>query len=67
MEDQRYGNLLKSEPVLSDTYIGWDEFRKLANVGDSIKDGAKTLRISDKVFELTASGEQFAIHIYVRE
>ncbi|KAF1024708.1 MAG: hypothetical protein GAK37_03045 [Pseudomonas sp.] len=67
MEDQRNVNTLKTEAVLADTVVGWDDFRKLVNIGDSIKDGAKTLRVSDKVYEMTASGDQFAIHIYVRD
>ncbi|KAF1011586.1 MAG: hypothetical protein GAK32_00748 [Pseudomonas fluorescens] len=67
MEETVYGNLLKSDGNLADTYIGWDDFRKFVNIGDTIKDGTKTLRVSDKVYELTASGDQFAVHVYVRD
>ncbi|MEB0105037.1 hypothetical protein QN409_01685 [Pseudomonas sp. MH9.3] len=52
--------------TLAPTYIGWDDFRKLANVGDTIREPSRTLTITGKVFELTPSGDQFAIHIYTR-
>jgi hypothetical protein len=66
MENQTFGNILQSDTQLSTTLVGWDEFRKLAKVGDIIQEPGQTLRITEKVFEPTASGEQFAIHIYAR-
>lgn len=66
MENQILGNIQQSEGQLSTTIIGWDEFRKLAQVGDIIQEPGRALRVTEKIFELTASGEQFAIHIYAR-
>ena len=66
MENQNFGNILQNDTQLSTTLVGWDDFRKLAQVGDIIQEPGRTLRITEKVFEPTASGEQFAIHIYAR-
>ncbi|WP_416195149.1 hypothetical protein [Pseudomonas sp. MH9.3] len=67
MEDAaRYTMNAKQFGTLAPTYIGWDDFRKLANVGDTIREPSRTLTITGKVFELTPSGDQFAIHIYTR-
>lgn len=64
MEYQNNGNTLQSDGTVSTTVIDWDEFRKYAKVGDTIKEHSRTLRIYDKVYELTASGQHFVVHIY---
>ena len=67
MEYLHDGNTLKIDGTISTTVIDWDEFRKIANVGDTIREpSSRTLVITEKTFELTASGEQFAIQIYAR-
>ena len=66
MENQSYGNVLQSEGTVSTTVIDWDEFRKSANIGDTIREPGRTLRITDKVYELTASGQHFVVHIYTQ-
>ena len=64
MEYQNIGNSLESDGSVSTTVIDWDEFRKYAKVGDTIREPSRTLRIYDKVYELTASGQHFVVHIY---
>ncbi len=66
MEYQNNGNTLQSDGTVSTTVINWDEFRKYAKVGDTIKEPSRTLRIYDKVYELTASGQHFVVHIYAQ-
>ncbi|WP_017476427.1 hypothetical protein [Pseudomonas sp. PAMC 26793] len=66
MEAQRYGNNLLGEGTISTTVIDWDEFRKTAKIGDTISEPTRTLRITDKVYELTASGQHFVVHIYAQ-
>ncbi|KJZ56560.1 MULTISPECIES: hypothetical protein [Pseudomonas] len=66
MEYQNNGNTLQSDGTVSTTVIDWDEFRKYAKVGDTIKEPSRTLRIYDKVYELTASGQHFVVHIYAQ-
>ncbi|NVZ51474.1 hypothetical protein HX792_14105 [Pseudomonas sp. B6002] len=66
MEYQSIGNTLESDGSVSTTVIDWDEFRKYAKVGDTIREPSRTLRIYDKVYELTASGQHFVVHIYAQ-
>ena len=66
MEYQNNGNTLQSDGTISTTVIDWDEFRKYAKVGDTIREPSRTLRIYDKVYELTASGQHFVVHIYAQ-
>ncbi|KRP42689.1 hypothetical protein SAMN04490190_4505 [Pseudomonas libanensis] len=66
MEYQSNSNTLQSDGTISTTVIDWDEFRKYAKVGDTIREPSKTLRIYDKVYELTASGQHFVVHIYAQ-
>ncbi|OZO05655.1 hypothetical protein K0P33_29635 [Pseudomonas sp. ArH3a] len=66
MEVQCYAMNARQDGSLNDTFVSWDEFRKLANVGDTIREPSRTLTIYEKAFELTASGDQFSIQIYTR-
>lgn len=66
MEYQYNGNTLQSDDGVSTTVIDWDEFRKFAKVGDTIRETSRTLRIYDKVYELTASSQHFVVHIYAQ-
>lgn len=66
MEYQSIGNSLQSDGTVSTTVIDWDEFRKFAKVGDTIREPSRTLRVYDKVYELTASGQHFVVHIYAQ-
>ena len=66
MEYQSNSNTLLSDGTISTTVIDWDEFRKYAKVGDTIREPSRTLRIYDKVYELTASGQHFVVHIYAQ-
>ncbi|MBO0496500.1 hypothetical protein [Pseudomonas sp. Marseille-Q1929] len=66
MEYQSNGNTLQNDDTVSTTVIDWDEFRKSAKVGDTIREPSRTLRIYDKVYELTASGQHFVVHIYAQ-
>ncbi|HCT26280.1 MULTISPECIES: hypothetical protein [unclassified Pseudomonas] len=66
MEYQSIGNTLESDGSVSTTVIDWDEFRKYAKVGDTIREPSRTLRIYDKAYELTASGQHFVVHIYAQ-
>ncbi|MDQ0737253.1 hypothetical protein [Pseudomonas sp. W4I3] len=66
MEYQSNGNTLQGDDTISTTVIDWDEFRKHAKVGDTIREPSRTLRIYDKVYELTASGQHFVVHIYAQ-
>lgn len=66
MEYQSNSNTLQSDGTVSTTVIDWDEFRKHAQVGDTIREPARTLRIYDKVYELTASGQHFVVNIYAQ-
>ncbi|RQO52970.1 hypothetical protein [Pseudomonas sp. KBW05] len=66
MEYQSNGNTLQNDDSISTTVIDWDEFRKFAKVGDTIREPSRTLRIYDKVYELTASGQNFVVHIYAQ-
>ena len=66
MEYQCNGNTPQSDDSVSTTVIDWDEFRKFAKVGDTIREPSRTLRIYDKVYELTASGQHFVVHIYAQ-
>ena len=67
MEYLHDGNTLKIDGTISTTVIDWDEFRKIANVGDTIREpSSRTLRIYEKVYELTASGQHFVVHIYAQ-
>jgi len=58
--------LVQGDNTISTTIIDWDEFRKYAKVGDTIREPSRTLRIYDKVYELTASGQHFVVHIYAQ-
>lgn len=66
MEYQSFSNTLTNEGTVSTTVIDWDEFRKTAQIGDTIREPSRTLRIYDKVYELTASGQHFVVHIYAQ-
>ena len=66
MEYQSNGNSLQSDGIDSTTVIDWDEFRKHAKVGDTIREPSRTLRIYDKVYELTASGQHFVVQVYAQ-
>jgi hypothetical protein len=66
MEYQNNINTLQGNGTDSTTVIDWDEFRKHAKVGDTIREPSRTLRIYDKVYELTASGQHFVIHLYAQ-
>ncbi|MDY7535854.1 hypothetical protein RGV33_29990 [Pseudomonas sp. Bout1] len=66
MENQIYSTNLQGEGAINTTVIDWNEFRKAINVGDTIKEPARTLRVTDKVYELTASGQHFVVHIYTQ-
>ncbi|KWU51575.1 hypothetical protein [Pseudomonas palleroniana] len=66
MEYQSNGDTLQSDGTISTTVIDWDEFRKYAKVGDTIREPSRTLRIYDKVYELTASGQHFVVHLYAQ-
>ncbi|AZE75357.1 hypothetical protein C4K00_5176 [Pseudomonas synxantha] len=66
MEYQSNSNTLQSDGTISTTVIDWDEFRKYAKVGDTIREPSRTLRIYDKAYELTASGQHFVVHIYAQ-
>lgn len=66
MEYQSNGNTLQIDGTINTTVIDWDEFRKYAKVGDTIREPSRTLRIYDKVYELTASGQNFVVHIYAQ-
>ncbi len=63
---QSKGHTLQSDGAVSTTVIDWDEFRKLAKVGDTIREPSRTLRVYDKVYELTASGQHFIVNIYAQ-
>lgn len=66
MEYQSNNTTLQSDDTISTTVIDWDEFRKHAKVGDTIREPSRTLRIYDKAYELTASGQHFVVHIYAQ-
>jgi len=66
MEVQRYENNLQGDGTVHTTVIDWDEFRKTVKVGDTISEPTRTLRVTDKVYELTASGQHFVVHIYAQ-
>ncbi|NVZ72205.1 hypothetical protein [Pseudomonas costantinii] len=66
MEYLSNGNSLRSGGTDSTTVIDWDEFRKYAKVGDTIQEPSRTLKIYDKVYELTTSGQHFVVHIYAQ-
>ena len=66
MEVQCYNTKALQEGSLSTTFVSWDEFRKYAKVGDTIREPSRTLRIYDKVYELTASGQHFIVNIYAQ-
>ncbi|MGB3123175.1 MAG: hypothetical protein WBB95_05160 [Pseudomonas sp.] len=66
MEYQIYGNTVRSADAISTTVIDWDDFRKFAKVGDTIREPSRTLTITEKVYESTASGQNFVIHIYAQ-
>ena len=66
MEYQSNSNTLQSGGSTSTTVIDWDEFRKYAKVGDTIREPSRTLRVYEKVYELTASGQHFVVHIYAQ-
>ena len=66
MEYQSNGDTLQSDGTVNTTVIDWDEFRKYAKIGDTIKEPSRTLRIYDKVYELTASGQHFVVHLYAQ-
>jgi len=66
VEYQNNTNNLQGDGTISTTVIDWDEFRKYAKVGDTIREQSRTLRIYDKVYELTASGQHFVVHIYAQ-
>ncbi|CRM24948.1 hypothetical protein J1G34_17550 [Pseudomonas sp. Wu6] len=59
-------SLVQGDNTTSTTVIDWDEFRKYAKVGDTIREPSRTLRVYDKVYELTASGQHFVVHIYAQ-
>ena len=59
-------SLVQGDNTTSTTVIDWDEFRKYAKVGDTIREPSRTLRIYDKVYEMTASGQHFVVHIYAQ-
>ncbi|WPN97881.1 hypothetical protein [Pseudomonas sp. MUP55] len=66
MEYQNNFSTLQGDDTVTTTVIDWDEFRKHAKVGDTIREPSRTLRIYDKVYELTASGQHFVVHIYAQ-
>jgi hypothetical protein len=66
MEYRSNGDTLQSDGTVNTTVIDWDEFRKYAKIGDTIKEPSRTLRIYDKLYELTASGQHFVVHIYAQ-
>ncbi|AZF07752.1 hypothetical protein [Pseudomonas sp. R5-89-07] len=66
MEYQNNVSTLQGDDTVTTTVIDWDEFRKHAKVGDTIREPSRTLRIYDKVYELTASGQHFVVHIYAQ-
>ncbi|MGZ0715986.1 hypothetical protein [Pseudomonas palleroniana] len=66
MEYLSNGDTLQSDGTVNTTVIDWDEFRKYAKVGDTIREPSRTLRIYDKVYELTASGQHFVVHLYAQ-
>jgi hypothetical protein len=66
MEAQRYGNTIQGDSTVQTTVIDWDEFRKTVKVGDTISEPTRTLTVTDKVYELTTSGQHFVIHVYVQ-
>ena len=66
MEYQINTSTLQSDDTVSTTVIDWDEFRKHAQVGDTIREPSRVLRIYDKVYELTASAQNFVVHIYAQ-
>ena len=66
MEYQSNSNSLQIDGTVSTTVIDWDEFRKSANVGNIIREPSRTLTITEKAYELTASGQHFVVHIYAQ-
>ncbi|RMP63132.1 hypothetical protein ALQ18_01637 [Pseudomonas marginalis pv. marginalis] len=66
MEYECISNTRQNDGTLSNTVIDWDEFRKLAKVGDTIKEPSRTLKVYDKVYEMTASGQHFVVHVYAQ-
>ncbi|PHN32945.1 hypothetical protein [Pseudomonas sp. ICMP 460] len=66
MEYDCISNTRQNDGTLSTTVIDWDEFRKLAKVGDTIKEPSRTLKVYDKVYEMTASGQHFVVHVYAQ-
>ncbi|MGE1152737.1 hypothetical protein [Pseudomonas kitaguniensis] len=66
MEYDCISNTRQNDGTLSTTVIDWDEFRKLAKVGDTIKEPSRTLKVYDKVYEMTASGQHFIVHVYAQ-
>ncbi|AUG10368.1 hypothetical protein [Pseudomonas sp. S09G 359] len=66
MENQLYLNHSHGEGAITTTVIDWDEFRKCVNVGDTIQEQTRTLRVTDKVYELTGSGQHFVVHVYAQ-
>ena len=49
MEYQSNVNTVLNNGTTTTTVIDWDEFRKSAKVGDTIREPSRTLRIYDKV------------------
>ena len=66
MEYQSNVNTVLNNGTTTTTVIDWDEFRKSAKVGDTIREPSRTLRIYDKVYELTASGQHFVVRVYAQ-
>lgn len=66
MNSGKHPDALKSKNHISETIVDWDEFRKIAHVGDTYEAYGLKKTISEKTFELNASDTAFTIHIAVR-
>ncbi|MGH2423016.1 hypothetical protein EJ576_03015 [Pseudomonas sp. C 49-2] len=65
MEIQCYTTDSQSRADVNATLVGLDDLRKLANVGDTIIEPSRTLTVTGKEFEMTASGG-YIINLFVR-
>ncbi|AZP70415.1 hypothetical protein EJJ20_09055 [Pseudomonas poae] len=66
MNSGKHANALKSKNHVSETIVDWDEFRKIVQVGDTYEALGLKRTVSEKVFEMSESGEGFTIHVFVK-
>lgn len=66
MNSGKHPDALESKNHVSATIVDWDEFRKIAQVGDTYEAYGLKKTISEKTFELNPSDADFTIHISVK-